>query len=104
MNSQQLGASDDSGGPPTGRRLRWLTWSMVGLLAYGGFVALCFYMESNAHARFQVPSKADIAAIDDRESHLRAETARGHALAEMRDWAPYSIYSTGVGIVVFLGT
>ena len=61
-------------------------------------------MEGEARARFQVPSKADIEAIDDRADRLRTETARGHALAEMREWTPYAIYSMGVGTVVLLGT
>ena len=97
MDSQQPGAAIKP-------RAKWAMGSAIGVVLYGAFVALCFYMEREGRTRFRVPSEADIAAIDGRTQLLRTETARGNALAEMREWTPYAIYSTGVGVVVLLGT
>ena len=58
----------------------------------------------NLGTRFEVPSEAAIAAIDDRTLRIKTESARGRAIEDMREWQPYAIYSTGVGIVMFLGT
>jgi hypothetical protein len=79
-------------------------WIGVGLLAYVGFVATCFYVKSVARAKFRVPSKADIAAIGDRKQRIRTEAARTNALAELRSWTPYVVYESAVGVVVLGGS
>ena len=79
-------------------------WVGLGLLAYAAFVATCLNMEPYARAKFQVPSKADIAAISDQKARIRTEAARTNALAEMRSWTPYVVYDTSVGIIVLGGT
>jgi uncharacterized membrane protein (GlpM family) len=85
-------------------RIPLRAWIAVGVLAYIGFVAACFYMESFARAKFKVPSKADIATISDRSHRIRTEAARTNALAEMRSWTPYVVYDTAVGVVTIGGT
>ncbi len=82
---------------------RWRRRSAIGLVLYGAFVALCFTMEIEGRARFQVPSEADVEAIDDRVQRIRTEAARGRALAAMRDWPPYAAYAIGIDVLFFLG-
>ncbi len=89
---------------PTGRRLGWRVWLPLGLIVYAGFVALCFSMEAEGRARFSVPSRAEIAAIEERTALIRAEGVRARALEQMREWRPYALYSTGMGIVIIGGT
>lgn len=103
MNSQRFESAPLETDRPQRRRRLW-AWLAIGLLAYAGYVMLCFYMESEARTHFKVPSKADIAAITDKVTLIRAQSARNNALAEMQSWKPYVIYSTGVGIVVFGGS
>lgn len=89
---------------PVKPKPKWALWLVFGLTMYGTFIGVCFYMESEARARFQVPSQADVDAIDDRVARIRTENARDLALAEMREWRPYAIYSAGAGIVVLGGS
>lgn len=86
------------------RRLAVGVWIGIGLLVYAGFVATCFRMESVAHAKFKVPSTADIQAITDRTKRIRAEAARTNALADMRSWRPYEIYDTSLSAILIGGT
>ena len=104
MSSEVGGGIGNTADGAARGRTGWRIWLPVGLLLYAAFIILCFYMESEGRSRFRVPSRADIATIEDPTSRIRAEGAHGRALAEMRAWQPYSAYSVGWGVVVLGGT
>ena len=63
-------------------------WVVRIVVAYLLYAVGCFAVEGCGRARFQVPSKADVAAVTERKAHVRAEMLRLNRHEEMASWPP----------------
>lgn len=89
--------------PGARRRLSARAWVFRIAVGYALYAVGCFAIEGCGRSRFQVPSRADVAAVTERKAHIRAEMLRHNRHEEMGAWVPHLAVQIASLLLALLG-